>query len=41
MHEHIELLFTQMLMICDEKGLIGSNMFAIDGCKLKSNTITD
>jgi hypothetical protein len=24
-------------MICDEEGLIGRNMFAIDGCKLKSN----
>jgi len=24
-------------MICDEEGLIDRNMFAIDGCKLKSN----
>ena len=24
-------------MICDEEGLIGRNMFAIDGCKIKSN----
>jgi len=24
-------------MICVEKGLIGRNMFAIDGCKIKSN----
>ena len=37
MHEQIELLFTQVLMICDEEGLIGRNLFAIDGCKLKSN----
>ncbi len=37
MHEQIESLFTQVLMICDEEGLIGRNMFAIDGCKLKSN----
>jgi hypothetical protein len=37
MHEQIEPLFTQVLMICDEEGLIGRNMFAIDGCKLKSN----
>ncbi|MEZ8188268.1 transposase, partial [Shewanella sp. 5S214] len=37
MHEQIEPLFTQVLMICDEEDLIGLNMFAIDGCKLKSN----
>ena len=37
MHEKIEPLFTQVLMICDEEGLIGRNLFAIDGCKLKSN----
>ncbi|MDP5148345.1 transposase [Shewanella sp. ULN5] len=37
MHEQIEPLFTQVLLICDEEGLIGRNMFAIDGCKLKSN----
>ncbi|WP_285162991.1 transposase [Shewanella goraebulensis] len=37
MHEQIEPLFTQVLMICDEEGLIGRNMFAIDGCKMKSN----
>nr|WP_245008152.1 transposase [Pseudoalteromonas piscicida] len=36
MHEQIEPLFTQVLMIYEE-GLIGRNMFAIDGCKLKSN----
>jgi len=37
MKEQIEPLFTQILMICDDEGLIGRNMFAIDGCKLKSN----
>ncbi len=37
MHEQIAPLFTQVLMICDEEGLIGRNMFAIDGCKIKSN----
>ena len=26
-----------LLMICDKEGLIGRNMFAIDGCKIKSN----
>jgi transposase len=37
MSEPIAPLFTQVLMICDEQGLIGRNMFAIDGCKIKSN----
>lgn len=37
MSEQIAPLFTQVLMICDEEGLIGRNMFAIDGCKIKSN----
>jgi len=30
-------LFRNALWICDEMGLIGKNMFAIDGCKLSSN----
>ncbi|MFT6779974.1 MAG: hypothetical protein ACJAV1_003920 [Paraglaciecola sp.] len=37
MHKQIEPLFTQVLMICDEENLIGHNMFAIDGGKIKSN----
>jgi transposase len=37
MKEQIAPLFTQVLMICDKEGLIGRNMFAIDGCKIKSN----
>jgi transposase len=37
MSSQIEPLFTQILMICDKEGLIGRNMFAIDGCKIKSN----
>ena len=37
MKDQIEPLFTQVLMICDKEGLIGRNMFAIDGCKMKSN----
>ena len=37
MHDQIEPLFTQILMICDKEGLIGRNMFAIDGCKISSN----
>lgn len=30
-------LFTQVLLICDRQGLIGREMFAIDGVKLPSN----
>lgn len=37
MKDQIAPLFTQVLMICDEEGLIGRNMCAIDGCKIKSN----
>jgi len=37
MKDQIEPLFTQVLMICDKEGLIGRHMFAIDGCKVKSN----
>ncbi len=35
--DEITKLFQQVLMICDEMGLIGKEMFAIDGCKLPSN----
>ncbi len=30
-------LFQQVLLICDQEGLIGKELFAIDGCKLPSN----
>jgi transposase len=30
-------LFLEVLMICDEMGLIGKEMFAVDGCKLPSD----
>ena len=33
----IETIFRDVLMICDDLGLIGKQMFAIDGCKLPSN----
>ena len=33
----IAALFTQVLMTCDAQGLIGRQMFAIDGVKLPSN----
>ncbi|MBY4679151.1 IS1182 family transposase, partial [Marinobacterium arenosum] len=37
MKDVIAPLFTQVLMVCDGMGLIGREMFAIDGCKLPSN----
>ena len=37
MADEIVPLFLEVLMICDEMGLIGREMFAIDGCKLPSN----
>lgn len=37
MSEQIAPLFLEVLLICDEMGLIGREMFAIDGCKLPSN----
>lgn len=30
-------LFLQVLLTCDEMGLIGKEMFAVDGCKMPSN----
>lgn len=35
--EEIEDLFEQVLLICHEQGLLGNELFAIDGCKLSSN----
>jgi transposase len=36
-HKEIAILFKEVLLICDHLGLIGKEMFAIDGCKLPSN----
>jgi hypothetical protein len=33
----IPALFRDVLLICDDLGLIGKEMFAVDGCKLPSN----
>jgi len=33
----IEELFEQILFTCDEQGLLGHELFAIDGCKMSSN----
>ena len=35
--DDIARIFTQILFICDRQGLIGREMFAIDGVKLPSN----
>ncbi|MHC4687305.1 MAG: transposase [Planctomycetota bacterium] len=37
MDREIVELFLEILLVCDEQGLIGREMFAIDGCKLPSN----
>ena len=37
MEEEIAQIFTQILIICDEEGLIGGTHFSIDGVKLPSN----
>ena len=37
MSAEITALFGDVLLICDELGLIGREMFAVDGCKLPSN----
>ena len=36
--EAISDLFSQIVLVCDQLGLVGKDMFAIDGCKLPSNT---
>jgi len=41
MSEVIQTLFLEILMVCDGAGLIGKEMFAIDGCKLPSNASKD
>ncbi len=35
--EQIASLFQQIILICDDLGLIGKEMFAVDGCKMPSN----
>ena len=37
MEEEITQIFTQILMICEEEGLLGGTHFSIDGVKLPSN----
>lgn len=35
--KEVEAVFRDVLMVCNAQGLIGKQMFAIDGCKLPSN----
>ena len=35
--DEIEELFEQILLVCHEQGLLGNELFAIDGCKMSSN----
>lgn len=35
--EQVKAIFTQVLLVCERQGLIGREMFAIDGVKLPSN----
>ncbi len=35
--KEIEILFEQVLLVCDEQGLLGKELFALDGCKMSSN----
>jgi transposase len=37
MHDEILSLFRDVLLVCDETGLLGGTFFALDGCKLPSN----
>ena len=37
MGEEVDIIFCEVLLVCNEMKLIGGNMFAVDGCKLPSN----
>ena len=41
MGDVIQSLFLEILMVCGNAGLIGEEMFAIDGCKMPSNASKD
>lgn len=36
-HSEISSLFEQVLLVCHQQGLLGNELFAIDGCKMSSN----
>lgn len=35
--DEVAALFEQIVLVCDEQGLLGNELFAIDGCKMPSN----
>ena len=37
MKEEIKSMFREVLLVCEEEGLLGGTFFALDGCKLASN----
>jgi transposase len=37
MKEEIKPMFRDVLLVCEEEGLLGGTFFALDGCKLPSN----
>jgi transposase len=37
MKEEIKSMFRDVLLVCEEEGLLGGTFFALDGCKLASN----
>jgi len=39
--EEITELFSQVLLLCDQEGLLGKEVFAIDGCRMSSNAAKD
>jgi transposase len=41
MHAEILPLFRDVLLVCNETGLLGGTFFALDGCKLASNASRD
>jgi len=41
MVDQIQPLFSDILLVCEQEGLLGGTFFAIDGCKLSSNASKD
>ena len=41
MKDQIKPLFRDILLVCDQEGLLGGSFFALDGCKMSSNASKD
>ena len=41
MKDEIIVLFRDVLLVCEEMGLLGGTLFALDGCKVSSNASKD